>query len=322
MNAPAAFAQILHVAASHTAACVLFVATFMSGCSTSRDIPPWFDSIQRLPVRSLSVHGQRMAYLDQGQGPPVILLHGFGGSMWQWEYQQAALSAKHRVVTLDLPGSGLSDKPVIDYSPDTLIGYLHGFMHELGLERATLIGNSMGAGLAIALAITDPEKVDRLVLISGLPPRVEEALVSPIMKQAVDMHVPVWLAEFGSWLFGSRPTEKILKEIVFDHTLLTPAVIERSNRNRRSPGLIRPLMSIRDHLPQWESKFAPRLNTITHSTLILWGEEDRLFPPQVGHDIHRSISSSTLHLIPRAGHIPQWERPDIVNGFILSFLES
>ncbi|MGH7258288.1 MAG: alpha/beta fold hydrolase [Nitrospiraceae bacterium] len=322
MNAPEAFAQILHIASRHTAATVLLASVLMSSCSSRSDIPPWFDSIHRLPIHTASVHGQRLAYLDQGHGPPVILLHGFGGSMWQWEYQQAALSARHRVVTLDLLGSGLSDKPAIDYSPDTLIEYLRGFMHELELERATLVGNSMGAGLAMALALTDPEKVTRLVLISGLPPRVEEALASPIMKRAVDLRVPVWLAEFGSWLFGTRPTEKILKEIVFDHTLLTPTVMERSNRNRRTPGFIRPLMSLRDHLPQWESRFAPRLNTITHSTLILWGEEDRLFPPQVGHDIHRLIPGSTLHLIPKAGHIPQWERPDIVNGFILSFLES
>lgn len=322
MNAPVAFAQILHVAKSRTATLVLLVAMFMSGCSSSREIPPWFDSLQRLPIHTASVHGQRLAYLDQGQGPPVILLHGFGGSMWQWEYQQAVLSARHRVVTLDLLGSGLSDKPVIDYNPDTLIEHLRGFMLELGLEHATLIGNSMGAGLAIAFALTDPEKVERLILISGLPPRVEEALASPIMQRAVGLHVPVWLAEFGSWLFGSRPTETVLKEIVFDHTLLTPAVMDRSNRNRRAPGLIRPLMSIRDHLPQWESKFAPRLNAITHSTLILWGEEDRLFPPRVARDIHMMIPGSTLHLIPKAGHIPQWERPDIVNGFIISFLES
>ncbi len=322
MNAPEAFAQILHVATRHTATAVLFASVLMSSCSSRSNIPPWFDSIHRLPIHTASVHGQHLAYLDQGHGPPVILLHGFGGSMWQWEYQQAALSARHRVVTLDLLGSGLSDKPAIDYSPDTLIEYLRSFMHELELEGATLVGNSMGAGLAMALALTDPEKVTRLVLISGLPPRVEETLASPIMKRAVDLRVPVWLAEFGSWLFGTRPTEKILKEIVFDHTLLTPAVMERSNRNRRAPGFIRPLMSLRDHLPQWESRFAPRLNTITHSTLILWGEEDRLFPPQVGHDLHRLIPGSTLHLIPKAGHIPQWERPDIVNGFILSFLES
>ena len=152
MNAPEAFAEILHVATRHTAAAVLLFATvLMSSCSSRPDIPPWFDSIQRLPIHTASVHGHRLAYLDQGQGPPVILLHGFGGSIWQWEYQQAALSTRHRVVTLDLPGSGLSDKPGIDYSPTILMEYLRGFMHELELERATLVGNSMGAGLALSL---------------------------------------------------------------------------------------------------------------------------------------------------------------------------
>jgi len=317
-----AFSEILHGATRPTAAVLLFATVLMDSCSSRPDIPPWFDSIQRLPIHTASVHGQRLAYLDQGQGPPVILLHGFGGSMWQWEYQQAALSTRYRVVTLDLLGSGLSDKPGIEYSPHTLIQYLRSFMHELGLERVTLVGNSMGAGLAMAFALSDPDKVDRLVLISGLPPHVEEALASPIMKRAVHIRAPVWLAEFGSWLFGSRPAEKILKEIVFDHTLLTPAVMERSIRNRRTHGFIRPLMSLWDHLPQWESAFAPRLNTITHATLILWGEEDRLFPPHVAKDIHTLIPGSTLQLIPRAGHIPQWERSDMVNGFILSFLES
>ena len=66
MNAPAAFAQILHVATYRTATRILFVAVFMSGCSSSREIPPWFDSIQRLPIHTASVHGQRLAYLDQG----------------------------------------------------------------------------------------------------------------------------------------------------------------------------------------------------------------------------------------------------------------
>ncbi len=74
-----------------------------------------FDAIERMPVHTVLVHGQQIAYLDVGSGPPIILIHGFGGSMWQWEYQQHALSQHFRVLTLDLPGAGLSDKPAIDY---------------------------------------------------------------------------------------------------------------------------------------------------------------------------------------------------------------
>jgi pimeloyl-ACP methyl ester carboxylesterase len=294
----------------------------MTGCSSSRDLPLWFDQIQRLPIHSVSIQGNRLAYLDQGQGPPVVLLHGFGGSMWQWEYQQAALSARHRVITLDLIGSGLSDKPDIDYRPDRLVEFLRRFLDALHIERANLVGNSMGAGLAIAFALTYPDRVDRMVLIDGLPAGVESKLASPLMKRAVETRVPVWLAEFGNWLVGSDATEKVLKEIVFDHTLLTPAVLERSKRNRRQPDLIRPLMSLRDHLPQWESDFGPRLPVISRPTLILWGEEDRLFPPRVGQDMQALIPHSTLHVIPHAGHIPQWEQPQLVNRYLLAFLES
>jgi pimeloyl-ACP methyl ester carboxylesterase len=294
----------------------------VTGCSSSRDLPPWFDQIQRLPILSVAVDGQRMAYLDQGQGPPVVLLHGFGGSMWQWEYQQTELSAGHRVITLDLLGSGLSDKPDIDYRPDRLVEFFRGFLDELHIEQASLVGNSMGAGLAIAFALTYPDRVDRIVLISGLPPDVQSKLASPLMKRAVETRVPTWLAELGNRLFGAGATEKVLKEIVFDDRLLTPAVLERSKRNRRQPGLLAPSMSLRDHLPQWESDFARRLPELSKPTLILWGDHDRLFPPKVAFEMQALIPHSTLHMIPNAGHIPQWEQPRLVNEYLLAFLKS
>ena len=96
------------------------VAALIAGCAASSDIPPWFDGIQRFPIKTVLVQGHRLAYLDEGQGPPLILIHGYGGSMWQWEYQQA-LAAHFRVITLDVIGSGLSDKPDLDYRPDVFI---------------------------------------------------------------------------------------------------------------------------------------------------------------------------------------------------------
>lgn len=301
---------------------VLTVWTVMSACVAPHELPPYFDQIHRLPIRSVTVQEHRIAYLDQGAGPAVVLLHGFGGSMWQWEYQQRELSSRYRLLTPDLLGSGLSDKPDISYGPDEMVEHLRDFLDALHLERVTLIGNSMGAGLATALALTYPDRVDRLVLISGLPPDIETNLTSPLMKRVVETRVPVWLMELGNWFFGSGATERVLREIVYDHALLTPAVMERSKRNRNQPGILRPLMSLRDHLPRWETAFAPRLAAITHPTMILWGEEDRLFPPHVAQQMHTLIAHSTLHLIPSAGHIPQWERPHVVNRLLLAFLES
>ena len=292
----------------------------MSGCAATPDVPPWFDAIQRIPVHTASVNGHRIAYLDEGQGPPLILLHGYGGSMWQWEYQQP-LTAQFRVITPDLIGSGLSDKPAIDYRPEELIDSIRGLMDELGLPTATLIGNSMGGGVAIGMALTYPERVHRLVLIDGLPDHVRERLVSPLMQRAINTHAPAWLARFGALLFGNRTMEAVLKEIVYDPCLVTPLVLDRSNRNRQRADMITPLLSLRNSLPLWEQHFAPRLKDIRHSTLILWGEHDRLFPPQVGRDLLTIIPHSKLIVIPDAGHIPQWEQPQAVNRHIREFLQ-
>ncbi len=292
----------------------------MSGCAATPDIPPFFDAIQRIPVHTASVNGHRIAYLDEGQGPPLILLHGYGGSMWQWEYQQP-LTAQFRVITPDLIGSGLSDKPAIDYRPEELIDSIRGLMDELGLPTATLIGNSMGGGVAIGMALTHPERVHRLVLIDGLPDHVRERLVSPLMQRAINTHAPAWLARFGALLLGNRTMEAVLKEIVYDPRLVTPLVLDRSNRNRQRADMITPLLSLRNSLPLWEQHFAPRLKDIRQPTLILWGEHDRLFPPQVGRDLHTIIPHSEFIVIPEAGHIPQWEQPQAVNRHIREFLQ-
>jgi len=292
----------------------------MTACSSPSSIPTHFDAIERMPVHTVFVHGQRIAYLDVGAGPPVILIHGFGGSMWQWEYQQHPLSQHFRVLTLDLPGAGLSDKPDIDYRPEQMLDFFVGFMEAVKIPQATLVGNSMGAGLAIGMALTHPARVAKLVLVDGLPQHVIEKLTSPSVKRALETRAPSWLVSFGNTLFGGLMIESVLQEIVHDPVLLTPAVLERSNRNRQRPGLIKPIMAVRENLPLWESGFATRLSAITHLTLVLWGEEDRVFPIAVGEELHQTIKESRFIRIPKAGHIPQWERPDVVNQELISFI--
>jgi pimeloyl-ACP methyl ester carboxylesterase len=298
----------------------MLLCHIMTACSSPSSIPTQFDAIERMPIHTILVHGQRIAYLDVGAGPPIILIHGFGGSMWQWEYQQHALSQHFRVITLDLPGAGVSDKPEIDYRPDEMLDFFVGFMDAVKIPQATLAGNSMGAGLAIGMALAHPTRVTKLVLIDGLPQHVLKKLTSPSIRRALETSAPTWLVSFGNILFGRLMIEPTLREIVHDPALLTPAVIERSNRNRRRPGLIKPIMTVRDNLPLWESGFAARFGEITHPTLVLWGEEDRVFPIAVGEELHQTIKGSRFIRIPNAGHIPQWERPDVVNQELIIFI--
>jgi len=292
----------------------------MVGCTIPSHVPTFFDAIDRIPIKTVLVQGQRIAYLDEGAGPPVILIHGFGGSMWQWEHQQHALSQHVRLITVDLLGSGLSDKPEIEYLPDQMLDFLVGFMDALQLPQATLIGNSMGAGLALGMALKHPARVEKLVLIDGLPPRIIEKLTSPTLRRAIETRMPVWLISLGNWLFNSAGTESFLKEMVYDHRLLTPAVIERSSRNRRRPGIIYPVMAVRNALPVWERDFAPLLATVKHPTLVIWGEQDHVFPLAVGEELHRLIPLSQFVRIPEAGHLPQWERPDLVNRSLIAYI--
>lgn len=303
------------------------LSSLMTACASPSQIPPYFETLERspterIPIKTVFVQDQQIAYLDVGTGPTVILIHGFGGSMWQWEHQQQALSRHFRTVTLDLPGSGLSDKPDIDYLPNQMLDFCIGFMDALQIPQAALIGNSMGAGLAIGMALTHPTRIDKLVLIGGLPSHIRAKLTSRSFRQALETRAPWWVISLGNWLFGGKVTDTVLKEIVHDHNLLTPAVIERSNRNRRRPGLIKPIMAMRNALPSWETDFAPRLTTITHPTMIIWGEFDRVFSIAVGEELHHRIPGSTFVRIPNAGHMPQWEQPALVNRSLITYIQT
>ena len=141
------------------------------------------------------------------------------------------------------------------------------------------------------------------------------------MRRAVESRVPIWLVKVGNWFTGKGVTRRVLKEMVHDESVLTDLVVERSHRNRQRPGLIGPLMTTVRHLKLWEDGYAKRIGDIRQPTLILWGQHDKLFAPEVGEDLHRRITGSRFTLIPDAGHIPQWERPGQVNQLMLEFLK-
>ncbi|MDR4461748.1 MAG: alpha/beta fold hydrolase [Nitrospirales bacterium] len=291
------------------------------GCSSLRALPSEIELIQRVPYQTTRVNTHRIAYLDVGQGPPLILIHGFGGSMWQWEHQYSVLAHTHRVIILDLLGSGLSDKPEEAYTPKYLLDFFREFMNVLNIPRATLVGNSMGAGLAMAMALDHPERVERLVLISGFPGHVENSIASPHYQRFLHHRPPLWLAKLGNWMAGKRTTEHILKEIIYNSALISPTIIDRSFHNRQRGDFLGPLYSLMDNIKTWEEQYGKRLQAISHQVLLLWGEHDRVFPLAVGERVKDQLPHVEWHVIPEAGHLAQWEAPTIVNQFILSFLE-
>ena len=270
-------------------------------------------------MQFVSVNGHRTAYIRHGQGPPVVLLHGYAGAIWNWEHQIEPLGRRGTLFIPDLIGQGLSDKPRVAYTPAFYVEWLRGFLNAVGVERAALVGHSMGAGLAMALALTHPERVERLVLISGFPCGLLEHIKNSQLRR-LHQFGSRWLFGLGYRLLGRRLFRTLLGGLVWDRSLITPAVIERAYRLRKDYGKARPLWSSLEHVADWEHDYAPRLGSVSCPVQILWGQEDRFVALAAGEDLHRTLPGSRLTVISDTGHLPMWERPDKVNRFIMDFL--
>jgi pimeloyl-ACP methyl ester carboxylesterase len=284
-------------------------------CAPTAFVEP-FD---RYPPQFIDVADHRTAYIRHGDGPPLVLLHGYAGAIWNWEHQIEPLGRRFTLFIPDLIGQGLSDKPRVDYTPSFHIAWLRGFLDAAGIGRAAMAGHSMGAGLVLSLALADPDRVDRLILISGFPPGLLDHLHRSHLRRLYRFGSG-WLFGLGYHLLGRRSFRRFLGGLVWDRSLVTPAVTERAYRLRKDFGKARPLWSALQHVPEWENAYAPRVGAVTAPTLILWGQQDRFIHCSAGEELHRTIPGSRLALLPDAGHLPMWERPDDVNRLIIDFL--
>jgi pimeloyl-ACP methyl ester carboxylesterase len=178
----------------------------------------------------------------------------------------------------------------------------------------------MGSAVAIATAVVFPQRVQKLILIGGFPDKVRENLTSPLFSKAIDSRLPLWVMTLGNWVLGRSFTEDLLKELVYDPTLLTNGVLDRSYRNRQNNDILHPQKSLMSNLELWENGFGSRIQEVSHRTLIIWGKNDKLFPTYVGENLSQKISGSHLHVINDAGHMVQWEKPDVVNRLVIDFI--
>jgi len=197
------------------------------GCSVPLVRPTRIDWNPSLPPKTVQVNGHTIFYTMKGEGRPLLLIHGYGAGMWVWEKQIEALSQSYRVYGLDLIGHGFSDRPKIPYTPEAYIYFLRDFMDGVGIEKATLIGNSMGGGIAWAMAILFPERVDRLILIDCVPPDVLNQVRNESFRTLVaikDIPILPHLVISGRSKSSMR---WILLECVSDIRLITPEVLDR-----------------------------------------------------------------------------------------------
>jgi pimeloyl-ACP methyl ester carboxylesterase len=290
-----------------------------AGCGDPLVRPASFDWNPALELKAARLSEGTVLYAVAGAGPPVLLLHGFGGQIWVWENQISALSRHHRLYIPDLLGYGYSDRPKVDYTPALFIDSIRQLMDRLGLQRASLIGNSMGGGIAWAFALAHPERIDKLVLIDSVPPDVVPAVRNPSFRWFLAIrNLPV-LPYLAVRLTTRGMLRATLKEMVYDDYLITDAVVERQYQIGRIAGTPRVMVSTARHV-EGVKHFAGALATLDKPTLIIWGDRDEVFPLTVGEELRAAIRGSELLVIKDSGHMPMWEHPDETNRAILDFL--
>ncbi|MGR4891338.1 alpha/beta fold hydrolase [Sphingopyxis sp. LARHCG72] len=266
--------------------------------------------------------GQRIHYRDQGSrdGPAIILLHGSNASLQTWEPLVQRLGGTYRIVTLDLPGHGLTGAtPDRDYGADGMMDAVDVVAAKLGLDHFILGGNSMGGWVAWRYALAQPARVDALLLIdaAGMPLRKGEK------RPESNVGFRVLEYPFGRWL-ATRVTPRMLVEQSLRGSLEKQAIVDDAMIDRywellRFPGN-REATVLRARMDR-EPAMAAHVGAIKAPTLILFGDRDRLINPSAAQTFHERIAGSEVVLLADIGHLPMEEAPDATATAIADFLK-
>jgi pimeloyl-ACP methyl ester carboxylesterase len=251
------------------------------------------------------VDGVRLRLRDTGPrgAPAVIMIHGFGASLETWEPWARALSAHYRVIRFDLPGFGLTGAdPTGDYTDAREIRILIDLMNQLGLVRASLIGNSLGGRIAWNFAAQHPDRVTRLVLVSpdgfaspGFP--YDKAPKTPLMMRLLPYVAPRGLLRANLAAAYGRPAA------------LQDTTLTRYRDLLLAPGVRRAILARLGQVILRDP--APTLARIHAPVLLIWGEKDRMIPISNAADYMRDLPHATLVRLPALGHVPFEEDPGV-----------
>jgi pimeloyl-ACP methyl ester carboxylesterase len=264
------------------------------------------------PGRTLSIDGVGIHYLEAGTGPALLLIHGLGASTFAFRRILPDLARHFRVVALDLKGFGFSERADGDYSLGGQAALVRQVMDRLGIERASVLGHSMGGAVAMRLALAYPERVERLILASSAS---DLELGRRIWGAGVIGRLLPLVAPFT--LHNRRFRELSLKSGYCDPSRCTEDVIEGYMLPGRVRGYLRALGNTMAH---WRRDPPLHPADITQSTLVLWGEGDRWLPPSRGERLHRLIPGSRLELVAGGGHMFLEEQPEAALRIIEDFL--
>jgi pimeloyl-ACP methyl ester carboxylesterase len=275
-------------------------------------------------LQRITLHGHELSYRTAGSGPVIALVHGMAGSSETWRLVAPALAQDFTVLAPDLLGHGTSAKPRADYSLGAFASGIRDLLVALGHEQATIVGQSLGGGVAMQFAYQFPERCERLVLVAsgGLGEEVNpllRALTLPGAELVLPVACASWFRDAGNALLGFfgriglRPGAH-LDEIWRSYGSLADTATRTA--------FLQTLRAVVDQSGQRVSAADKLYLAAAVPTLIMWGDHDNIIPVRQAHATHAAIPGSRLEIFEGAGHFPHCEQPDEFARVLVDFMHS
>lgn len=275
--------------------------------------------LPRYEDRYVKVGGRNVRYWVEGEGPAVVLVHGLACSAEFWQYTVAPLSEGHRVYALDLLGFGRSDKAIGEFSLPYGASFLADFIDAVGVERATLVGNSLGGVICAQFAVQFPERLERLILVG-----------SAGFGRELQFFLRLWSVPIlGSMTFSlyQRAFPVVKRLVFYDSSSIDREWVSAAAAMVRMPGakesslrIVRLGVDMTGQRDELVRDLHLQLAHMTAPTLVIWGSHDPVVPVSHAYAAEELIPNSKVRIMDRCGHTPQVERPQEFNQLVLDFL--
>lgn len=257
---------------------------------------------QGFQENTIEINGLKVNYKIAGEGPAILVLHGWGGSSDSWTQVMKILAGQgFKVVAPDLPGFGKTAPPSVPWEVEDYTDFVLRFANKLGLSSFFLIGHSFGGRISVKFLAQYPEKVKKLILCSSAGIR---AAHPPLVK------LVYWLTRMANALLTPKYLTR-LKDVLRN----TLYIFLRNRDYVKAEGVMRETI-----IKVLEEDLLPVLSEIEKETLIVWGQGDRMVPVKFAYMFHENIKGSRLEVFPKIGHSPHLEAPEKLSKVILDFI--
>jgi pimeloyl-ACP methyl ester carboxylesterase len=263
-----------------------------------------FKKYARPESKLIEIDGQKIHYRETGSGEPLILLHGVSSSLLTWDVWHKELSKDFRVISIDVPGFGISG-PFLndDYSYDNYMLFLEKLLTKLNIEKCYMAGNSFGGSLTYRFALKNPNKVKKIAILDASGFEKSNNSIGFILSET-----PV-ISIFSHYFTPKPLIEMTVKDLYGDLSKLNYGVVNSYYELLLRKGNRQAFTKVLQQINDYDAELPKKLNQIKTPTLVLWGEKDNWYYPAIGKKFKSHITNSKLIVYSGVGHMPMEENP-------------